>query len=55
MPGYVSHNSFQSEDGENVTIVEFDSMEHMEAWRRRGRGGGGHQFERTPDCNFSST
>lgn len=34
MPGYVSHKSFRSEDGENVTIVEFDSMEHMDAWRR---------------------
>jgi heme-degrading monooxygenase HmoA len=46
MPGYVSHKGFRSPDGENVTIVEFESMAHMEAWRanrdhvaakRRGR------------------
>ncbi len=46
MPGYVSHKAFTAEDGERVTIVEFESEEAMRAWRlhpehreaqRRGR------------------
>lgn len=32
MPGYVSHKIFTAEDGERVTIVEFDSPEHQRAW-----------------------
>ncbi len=34
MPGYVSHKGFRADDGENVTIVEFETMAHVEAWRR---------------------
>ena len=46
MPGYISHKGFFAEDGERVTIVEFESEEGMRAWRmhpehraaqRRGR------------------
>jgi heme-degrading monooxygenase HmoA len=46
MPGYVSHKEFTAEDGERVTIVEFENEEALQAWRmhpehreaqRRGR------------------
>jgi heme-degrading monooxygenase HmoA len=33
MPGFVSYKDFAAEDGENVTIVEFDTLEHLAAWR----------------------
>lgn len=33
MPGFVSYKDFNAEDGEAVTVVEFDSMEHQLAWR----------------------
>ena len=33
MPGYISHKAFVAEDGERVTIVEFESMEGNKAWR----------------------
>lgn len=32
MPGYVSHKGFVAEDGERVTIVEFESAEAQRAW-----------------------
>jgi heme-degrading monooxygenase HmoA len=32
MPGYVSHKGFVAEDGEKVTIVEFESEEAHRAW-----------------------
>jgi heme-degrading monooxygenase HmoA len=32
MPGYVSHKIFTAEDGERVTIVEFDSPQSHRAW-----------------------
>ena len=34
MPGYVSHKTFAAEDGERVTIVEFESEETQRAWAR---------------------
>ena len=34
MPGYKSHKTFTAEDGERVTLVEFESMEEQLAWRR---------------------
>jgi heme-degrading monooxygenase HmoA len=46
MPGFVSYKDFVAEDGENVAIVEFDSLEAVQAWgehpehrvaQRRGR------------------
>ena len=33
MPGYVSHRDFTADDGERVTIVEFEHEEGMRAWR----------------------
>jgi heme-degrading monooxygenase HmoA len=33
MPGYVSHKGFAAEDGERVTLVEFESEEAVRAWR----------------------
>ena len=32
MPGYISHKGFVADDGERVTIVEFDSMDSLRAW-----------------------
>jgi heme-degrading monooxygenase HmoA len=32
MPGYISHKGFVAEDGERVTIVEFESEEQQRAW-----------------------
>jgi heme-degrading monooxygenase HmoA len=34
MPGYISHKGFYAEDGERVTIVEFEHEEGLRAWRR---------------------
>lgn len=31
-PGFVGHKMFVAEDGERVTLVEFDSMEAQRAW-----------------------
>ena len=33
IPGYISHKGFFAEDGERVTIVEFEHEEGMRAWR----------------------
>jgi len=33
MSGYISHKGFFAEDGERVTIVEFEHEEGMRAWR----------------------
>ena len=33
MPGYISHKGFFADDGERVTIVEFENEEGMCAWR----------------------
>jgi heme-degrading monooxygenase HmoA len=33
MPGFMSYKDYQAPDGENVSIVEFDTPEHLEAWR----------------------
>ncbi len=32
MPGYLSHKVFTAEDGERVTIVEFESDAAQQAW-----------------------
>jgi heme-degrading monooxygenase HmoA len=34
VPGYVSHKGFVAEDGERVTIVEFESEDGMRAWAK---------------------
>jgi heme-degrading monooxygenase HmoA len=33
MPGYISHKGFFADDGERVTIVEFEHEEGVHAWR----------------------
>lgn len=33
MPGFISYKDFAAADGENVSIVEFESLETLEAWR----------------------
>ncbi len=33
MPGYLSHKGFFADDGERVTIVEFEHEEGLRAWR----------------------
>lgn len=33
IPGYISHKGFVAEDGERVTIVEFESEAALQEWR----------------------
>ena len=33
MPGFVSYKDFAAQDGESVSIVEFESLETLAAWR----------------------
>jgi len=33
MPGYISDKGFFADDGERVTIVEFENEERLRAWR----------------------
>lgn len=33
MPGFVSYKDYTAEDGENVSIVQFESLATLEAWR----------------------
>ena len=33
MPGFVSFKAFTADDGERVSIIEFDAMEAQRAWR----------------------
>ena len=32
MPGYISHKGFVAEDGERLTLVEFESEESVRGW-----------------------
>jgi heme-degrading monooxygenase HmoA len=34
MPGYVSHKGFLAQDGERVTLVEFENEETLREWAR---------------------
>jgi heme-degrading monooxygenase HmoA len=34
VPGYVAHKGYVAEDGEKVTIVEFETEEALQQWRR---------------------
>jgi heme-degrading monooxygenase HmoA len=34
IPGYISHKGFFAEDGERVTIVEFEWEDALRAWRQ---------------------
>ncbi|TAK90601.1 MAG: antibiotic biosynthesis monooxygenase [Burkholderiaceae bacterium] len=33
MPGFVSYKDFAAADGENLSIIEFESLETLAAWR----------------------
>ena len=33
MPGYIAHKEFAAEDGERLTVAEFESEETVAAWR----------------------
>lgn len=33
MPGFISYKDFGAEDGETLSIIEFESLEHVTAWR----------------------
>lgn len=33
MPGFLSYKDYAAEDGEYVSLVEFDTAEHLAAWR----------------------
>jgi heme-degrading monooxygenase HmoA len=33
IPGYISHKGFVADDGERVTIVEFETEEALREWR----------------------
>ena len=33
MPGFVDFKTFTADDGERVSIITFDSLEHETAWR----------------------
>jgi len=33
MPGYISHKGFFADDGERVTVVEFESEDALRGWR----------------------
>ncbi len=33
MPGFVAYKDFVADDGEFVSIVEFETLEHVAAWR----------------------
>ena len=33
MPGFRSYKSFTADDAERVSIIEFESLQHLEAWR----------------------
>ncbi len=33
MPGFISYKVYVAEDGERATIIEFESPEHLRAWR----------------------
>ena len=33
MPGFLSAKDFVADDGEQLTVIEFDTAEHLAAWR----------------------
>lgn len=33
MPGFISYKDFGAEDGETVSIIEFESLDHVAVWR----------------------
>ena len=37
MPGFISYKRYTSEDGERVSLHEWESVEHLRAWRQHPR------------------
>jgi heme-degrading monooxygenase HmoA len=37
MPGFLSYTSFLSSDQERCSVIEFESHEHLRAWREHPR------------------
>lgn len=37
MPGFLSYKVFTSEDGERCSVIEFETPEHLKAWREHPR------------------
>ena len=33
MPGFVSYKVYKSDDGERCSVIEFETAEHLQAWR----------------------
>lgn len=33
IPGFISYRNYAAEDGENLSLVEFESLETLAAWR----------------------
>ena len=33
MPGFISYKVYAADDGERCSIIEFESLEHLQAWR----------------------
>lgn len=33
MPGFISYQVYKAADGERCSIIEFDTVEHLRAWR----------------------
>lgn len=45
-PGFISYKDFESADGEAVTVVEFDTLEHVAAWREQPEHKAAQQWAR---------
>ena len=43
MPGFVSAKDFIADDGERLALIEFDSSDHLAAWRDHGEHRGAQQ------------
>lgn len=37
MPGFVSYKVFAADDGERCSVIEFETAEHLRAWREHPR------------------
>ncbi len=46
MPGFISYKVYASEDGERASIIEFDTPEHLRAWREQPEHRGAQQLGR---------
>jgi heme-degrading monooxygenase HmoA len=46
MPGFISYKDFVAADGENVSIVEFESLETLAAWREQAEHRAAQQLGR---------